>query len=140
LDAFESIVGAKYLDAIDSSVLSQFATALTVRKVRRGGVDRPISLMTVKSLLAEIRRALNWAHFLDLLPEKPRVRMPGRVERPRGRPLTGEEFDRMLDAVPSVVADRAVASWQFLLRGLWLSGLRLSEALRVTGPTTLRGS
>ena len=44
------------------------------------------------------------------------------------RAVTAEEFDRMLEAVPKVRKHDA-AVWERLLRGLWLSGLRLSEAV-----------
>ncbi len=64
----------------------------------------------------------------------------------KGRPITGEEFDRLLDKVASVVSPRMkkgktpskkqaertrqiVASWQDYLKGLWWSGLRLRESL-----------
>jgi integrase len=47
----------------------------------------------------------------------------------RGRPITLEEFERMISAVPAVVENTAAASWRFYLRGLWTSGLRLSESL-----------
>ena len=45
----------------------------------------------------------------------------------KGRPITAEEFDRMLAAVPKVRPQEARARTRFLT-GLWLSGLRLSEA------------
>jgi integrase len=41
------------------------------------------------------------------------------------RPITGEAFDRMMKASPD-------ASVRRLLPGLWLSGLRLREALNLT--------
>ncbi len=44
------------------------------------------------------------------------------------RPVTAEEFDRMIAAVPKVRPNDAPA-WERLLRGLWLSGLRLGEAV-----------
>ncbi|HEY4232271.1 MAG TPA: tyrosine-type recombinase/integrase, partial [Lacipirellulaceae bacterium] len=47
----------------------------------------------------------------------------------RGRPITLEEFERMLAAVPAIVENTAANSWNFYLRGLWASGLRLSESL-----------
>ncbi len=47
----------------------------------------------------------------------------------KGRPITLEEFERMLEATPSVVGEKAADSWKLLLRGLWVSGLRLGEAL-----------
>jgi integrase len=49
----------------------------------------------------------------------------------RGRPITGEEFERMLKHVAPVVGEEHAASWKFYLRGLWLSGLRLGESLNL---------
>ena len=49
----------------------------------------------------------------------------------RGRPITAEEFDRLLVAVPKVRPNDAPA-WERLLRGLWLSGLRLEESLALS--------
>ena len=46
----------------------------------------------------------------------------------RGRPITAEEFERMLAATPKVRPQDA-ATWKQYLRGLWLSGLRLEESL-----------
>ncbi len=40
-----------------------------------------------------------------------------------------EEYERMLDKVAEVVGDAAVDSWKRFVEGLWLSGLRLGEAL-----------
>jgi integrase len=44
----------------------------------------------------------------------------------KGRPITAEEFDRM---VAAVVGDDQAPHWQHYLRGLWASGLRLGESL-----------
>jgi integrase len=49
----------------------------------------------------------------------------------RGRPVTGEEFDRMVEAVPKV-RKLEPEKWERLLKGLWLSGLRLGEALELS--------
>ena len=46
----------------------------------------------------------------------------------RGRAVTDSEFEQRLAVTPSVVGVAAAESWQFLLRGLWWSGLRLQEA------------
>jgi integrase len=45
--------------------------------------------------------------------------------------VTAEEFDRLLLTVPKVRPHDAPA-WSRLLTGLWLSGLRLGEALRLS--------
>jgi len=50
----------------------------------------------------------------------------------KGRPITGEEFDRMLAKVSAVVGDKTAESWRHYLRGLWWSGLRLAESLELT--------
>jgi integrase len=75
---------------------------------------------------------MRWAHREGLLTTLPTFNMPKRAKRSksmRGRPITGEEFDRMIEATPAVVENAAAKSWQFYLRGLWESGLRLMESL-----------
>jgi integrase len=49
----------------------------------------------------------------------------------KGRPITAEEFERMLAAVPAVVGEEAAPQWARYLRGLWVSGLRLTESLEL---------
>ena len=46
----------------------------------------------------------------------------------RGRPVTGEEFDRMLAKVPHV-RKHDPGVWRRYITGLWLSGLRLEESV-----------
>lgn len=91
---------------------------------------------TVKSKMDTLVSGLNWAVSLGLIPPIVRQRERGRVEQieseMRGRPLTGEELDRLLLQPKTItkIADHA-ASWEHLIRGLYLSGLRISEALRL---------
>ena len=49
----------------------------------------------------------------------------------KGRPVTTEEFERMLTKTADVVGETAAPSWRHFLCGLWLSGLRLGEALEL---------
>ena len=89
---------------------------------------------TIKGNLAHLKAALRWAERIGLLVKAPRIDMPRRAKGAdvmKGRPITGEEFDRMLDAVPKVVGQQVAASWCHYLRGLWLSGLRLAESLEL---------
>lgn len=101
---------------------------------------------TIKSHLAHIRAALSWANNQDLLPQMPKFPKIKRAKASKimkGRPITTEEFERMLEAVEKVIRkpnlgrkrkpsppdwDR-IPSWEHLLTGLWTSGLRLGEAL-----------
>ena len=50
----------------------------------------------------------------------------------KGRPFTVEKFEQMLQTVEKTLKPRQHASVRFLLNGLWLSGLRLGEALSLT--------
>jgi integrase len=113
-----------------------------------------LSESTIRGHLAHLKAAVRWAHKLGLLVEVPKFDLPRRAKKSgkaspmKGRPITAEEFERMLAKVPEVVIEdagseeltgcqlaeqeRRVESWRHLLRGLWLSGLRLGEALNLT--------
>lgn len=91
---------------------------------------------TVASYLAHLKAALGWAVDQKLLPARPAFPKVHRAKRlngrpMKGRPITSEEFERMLAVVPEVVGDAAVGEWQRYLRGLWVSGLRLTESLEL---------
>jgi len=47
----------------------------------------------------------------------------------KGRPITAEEFERMLAVIPTVVGPDHAPDWERYLRGLDASGLRLEESL-----------
>lgn len=92
---------------------------------------RTSSVNTAVSYLAHIRAALNAAvewGVMSHAPKLPRIKRGKGFKLMRGRAVTDAEFQRMLAATPSVVGDAAADSWQFLLKGLWWSGLRLQEA------------
>jgi len=87
---------------------------------------------TIAGHLAHLQAALRWAARMGMLPRAPTLEKPRRAKGAaamKGRPITIEEFERMLTKVPAVVGDKAEASWRHYLCGLWLSGLRLGESL-----------
>jgi integrase len=87
---------------------------------------------TVARHLRHLTVILRWSHREGLLTVVPQFTMPNRVKGAkimRGRPITAEKFDRMIEATPKVVDNAAADSWRFYLHGLWASGLRLSESL-----------
>ena len=89
---------------------------------------------TIAGYVAHLKAALSWAVRVGLLPQAPRIERPRRAKGSKsmkGRPITGEEFDRMLAKAHTVVGQKAVASWQHYLTGLWWSGLRLTESLEL---------
>ena len=89
---------------------------------------------TMAKHLRHLHAALAWGVSMGMLAKVPDMHGPRKVKGQtlmRGRAIAGEEFDRMREAVVKVRPLDAPA-WQRLLRGLWLSGLRLSEALALS--------
>lgn len=91
---------------------------------------RTSATATVRKYFQHLQTALKWAKdqgYIKTVPAFPKqtrqTKKGGKLMK--GRPITGEEFDRMVEASDN-------DSLTYLLRGLWLSGLRLGEALRLT--------
>jgi integrase len=114
--------------------------------------ENELAEATIKSYLSHLKAALRWAERMGLLAKAPKIDMPKRAKGSKvmkGRPIAGEEFERMLAKVADVVIGKPkegqkeptpekaehnqsiVASWKHNLNGLWLSGLRLSESLEL---------
>jgi len=93
-----------------------------------------LSKYTIAKHLRHLKAALRWAVERKLILECPVFRMPKGTSggQAKGRAVTGEEFERMLAAVPKVVPKAQVEAYRFLLKGLWWSGLRLGEALKLS--------
>jgi integrase len=97
--------------------------------------NRGLSDASLRTYLAHLRSALKWAVSINLLAAVPNITKPkrgSRTKKMKGRPVTEAEYERMRKATDKVVAPEAVDSWQRLQDGLWLSGLRLSEALQLS--------
>jgi integrase len=94
---------------------------------------------TVAVYCRHLRATLAWAFDLGLITIMPKMRIPrqGAGEKlMKGRPILGEEHERMLMAVGKVASGPRVAAWQQFLEGLWWSGLRISEALALSWDAT----
>lgn len=123
LNVFEKICSPQRLSDVTTARVTAFVTDLRSRNRTEA---------TIAHHLRHLKATMRWAHKQGLLAVLPAFSMPKRVKGAkvmRGRPITGEEFDRMLAAVPAVVENAAAPSWDFYLRGLWTSGLRLTESL-----------
>ena len=124
-DRLEADISPIRLWDLSEARLSAFAAAL-----RSAGLKET----TLAGYLSHLKAALGWAVRQKLLPARPAFPKIHRAKkyagRPmKGRPITAEEFERMLAVVPAVVGEEAAFEWQRYLRGLWASGLRLSESL-----------
>ena len=155
-------VAKGYVSDLTSEAVSRFQAELR---------DGERSENTIAGYLAHLRAALSWAADQGVIFSVPKIRKPRRVKKGggghkgKGRPITEEEFQRLLEKIPAALAKwrelkrvaarmtsrrkgkaehktktdltpvevspAAVASWEHYLRGLWLSGLRLTESLEV---------
>ena len=88
-----------------------------------------VSNATLRSYCRYLRGFFNWCEYHGYIDRAPVFRLARRkrgAKMSRGRPITLEEFERMLAASERLGFDD---SWRFLLKGLWLSSLRLGEAV-----------
>lgn len=117
LNQFRAIVKVDSIKDIDASAISTFKAGLLKKK-------HPNS--TIATYLGHVRGALNWAADIGLIRECPIIKVPkiGKRKLMRGRPITHDEYQRM-----RALADPPL---QRMLDLLWLSGLRLGEARRLS--------
>ena len=118
----ERVLNPDKLAKLTTATLSRFQS-----KLRDGGMGET----TIAKNLRHIHAALAWGVSMGMLPKVPDMHGPRRVKGAKlmkGRAVSGEEFDRMIAAVPKIRPHDAPV-WERLLNGLWLSGLRISEAV-----------
>jgi integrase len=119
----ERLINPRRLSDVTPAMLSQFQAKMRAE----GGRET-----TIAGVLGHLRASLGWAEHVGLIGRAPKIKMPRRARgtsgKMRGRPISGEEFERMLAKVATVRPHDA-EQWKFYLTGLWLSGLRLSESL-----------
>lgn len=96
------------LSDMNPEAISRFQAAL-----REGGRSEN----TIAGYLAHLRAALAWACDQGLIREVPKFKRPQRAkkggcaQKSKGRPITAEEFDRMLEKIPA-----ALVEWRRLKR------------------------
>ena len=117
---FEGACSPAKVADVDALMLLGFVRQL--REQGRAATTIATYVRTIRAMLSWCRRIPRW------IEDVPEVDLPrDRGRRARSRPPTPAEFEALLAAVPTI---RPVdpEPWRHLLRGLWLSGLRLGEA------------
>ncbi|SFI79374.1 Site-specific recombinase XerD [Planctomicrobium piriforme] len=148
LDIAERIVQPKILadlhsrdtlESLQAKMLAGEGQPIRPRSKKKGGGTLPVKIRprsphTVKSNMASIVAALNWAARRGWLPAVPLIDKvkTSKIRAMKGRPITAKEFQRMLDETASIVGEEAAESWRHTLRGLWASALRLEELMNVS--------
>lgn len=117
LRQFKRLIDPAGISNVTAAQVGDFARRMRAEKIEE---------TTIYSNLNCLRTALNWAARQRIIKGKINVEMPRRPPGMKGRPITAEEFDRMLAKAQDGDAE---TPWSHLLRGLWWSGLRLGEAL-----------
>ena len=110
-DRFEADINPRRLWDVDEKRLSAFVSNLRKGEGGRG----KLAESTIAGHLAHLKAALNWAKLQKLIAHLPgfprikRAKMSKGAKVMRGRPITTEEFERMLGKVEDVVGQAAVA-------------------------------
>ena len=141
-DALEELAPVDRLAKLNAAAISKFQQSL------RG--TRKLAEATIKVYLSHLQAALKWGERVGLMNEAPTFEMPKRAKGAKlmkGRAITAEEFDRMLAKCPGIAGTihkpKGIAPkpaeleksadiaqrYDWFLRGLWWSGLRLGEAV-----------
>lgn len=133
LESYESHMRPASLNAINAATINAWLAKLR---------DGTRTESTIEGYLRHLRSAIRWANrmgWLDQLPRFPtvaRAKTGSRGRVSKGRPLTEAEFQAILDTVPELLGSDRSPEWLLFLRGLWTSGLRLAEAIRLSWDDT----
>lgn len=84
---------------------------------------------TVNSVIRVVMAFFRYCYIRKWLSEMPHVEMLTSDDIMKGRPISGLEFQRMLDSTASVVGNTASASWKFALQVLWTSAFRIGDLM-----------
>ncbi len=129
LAVFSRICKPHTVGDITTAKISTLARELRKPYPCKGGMATR-SEATIARHLRQLKVVCRWANRQGYLQKVPAFNMPkGGGGKMKGRPITLEEFERMLAVTPKIVGEQAADSWRLLLRGLWRSGLRLGESL-----------
>ena len=126
--AIERVLNPATVAAITAKDISRFSAKIREAELSEANLHRH---------LRHLKAFLNWAHRLEYIPTVPHIEMPKGTAKSKGRPLTMEEVRKFFDAVPLAVDDlEHQVSIDRIIRGMLLTGLRLSEAMKLewSGP------
>jgi len=125
-------VGDLRLSAIDETLIRDWRRDLsTGGRTLKAGVLKRRSLETVAHRLRHAKAFLNWCRRERLVARVPNFESVKRPAARRGRSLSGEEVDRIVEAIGRV-RPASAPQWRFLIRLLEASGLRLAEGMALS--------
>ena len=87
------------------------------------------SPMTVNSTRNAVMTFARYCLAHDWIDRLPALKKQEVEDVMKGRPITAEEFGRMVEVAPKVVGERSSASWQHVLHILWESAFRVGDLM-----------
>lgn len=121
----ERVINPKRLVDVTKATLSKFRGEL---------LQEEKSPNSVATYLRTIRAALGWAYEMDLITDLPKIKARKGIKKQntmRSRPITSEEFERIIAVVPDVRPNDTQEITDFLY-GLWHGLLRIDELRRLS--------
>lgn len=127
LNHFEKIVGHPIsLSLVNASVLSQFQSELR---------NRNLSEQSIANYLRHVKAALGWAKRIGLIDAVPIIHIPRQAKAKRrlarARAIQAREVVNLMQAADQILGDPHAATWRQFIKGLWWSGLRMGEAIKL---------
>lgn len=84
---------------------------------------------TVNTMMGAVMAFVRFCKTRGWIPEVPPIEKLSVDDAMKGRPITVDEFDRMLEATPLVVGERSADSWVYVLNVLWESAFRIGDIM-----------
>ena len=84
---------------------------------------------TVNSTMGAIMAFVRFCHKREWIDRVPDLESLDVDDVMKGRPISEDEFQRMLDSTESVVGREVAESWKLALHVLWLSGFRVGDLM-----------
>ena len=115
------------VDAVTTASVQDFVSIRLKEEVERS---------TIQADLNHLSAAINWAEARQMIARAPKIPKVPRVRSQRvakGRSISLEELERMQHATEEACKDPDTAKgYRDFILGLWLSGLRLDEAVSLS--------
>ncbi|MBL4886632.1 MAG: phage integrase SAM-like domain-containing protein [Planctomycetaceae bacterium] len=106
-NSLERIINPKMLCSLNEAAISKFQAGM--RRLKNAEA-------TIKANLVLLKASLAWAVEQKFIPVAPKIRMPKHAPSMKGRPITLEEFERLIDKV-TLLAQRRLLSGYSCSRG-----------------------
>ncbi len=87
------------------------------------------SPMTVNTTMGTIMTFIRYCHAHRWITDVPPIQKLDVADVMKGRPITPDEFQRMIAAAPDIVGERSAESWRQVLYVLWESAFRVGDVM-----------